>query len=180
MAQSVGIKDVARAAGVSVGTVSNVINRPDTVATETRGLPVTVVVAVGTALGVVVARDVSGASTATIVSCGEFPPRCVSRGTATAAPATKVATNAVVIHARRSGSEDTRGVSGRRANVPANRVEPGPSDRRERVKREGGTWAPWLLGRSAGCRRQRAASPRITRVRGRSQTSPADHRLVTR
>ncbi|MEU1446032.1 LacI family DNA-binding transcriptional regulator, partial [Streptomyces mirabilis] len=26
MAQSVGIKDVARAAGVSVGTVSNVIN----------------------------------------------------------------------------------------------------------------------------------------------------------
>ncbi|WP_372345661.1 LacI family DNA-binding transcriptional regulator [Streptomyces sp. KL116D] len=36
MAQSVGIKDVARAAGVSVGTVSNVINRPDTVADETR------------------------------------------------------------------------------------------------------------------------------------------------
>lgn len=36
MAQSVGIKDVARAAGVSVGTVSNVINRPDAVATETR------------------------------------------------------------------------------------------------------------------------------------------------
>ena len=36
MAQSVGIKDVARAAGVSVGTVSNVINRPDTVAGETR------------------------------------------------------------------------------------------------------------------------------------------------
>ncbi|MGW2635988.1 LacI family DNA-binding transcriptional regulator [Streptomyces sp. NPDC001348] len=36
MAQSVGIKDVARAAGVSVGTVSNVINRPDTVASETR------------------------------------------------------------------------------------------------------------------------------------------------
>ena len=36
MAQSVGIKDVARAAGVSVGTVSNVINRPDSVAAETR------------------------------------------------------------------------------------------------------------------------------------------------
>ncbi|MFF3483199.1 LacI family DNA-binding transcriptional regulator [Streptomyces sp. NPDC002701] len=36
MAQSVGIKDVARVAGVSVGTVSNVINRPDTVASETR------------------------------------------------------------------------------------------------------------------------------------------------
>ena len=36
MSQSVGIKDVARAAGVSVGTVSNVINRPDSVATETR------------------------------------------------------------------------------------------------------------------------------------------------
>lgn len=36
MAQSVGIKDVARAAGVSVGTVSNVINRPDSVASETR------------------------------------------------------------------------------------------------------------------------------------------------
>ncbi|MEV8288647.1 LacI family DNA-binding transcriptional regulator [Streptomyces niveus] len=36
MAQSVGIKDVARVAGVSVGTVSNVINRPDSVAEETR------------------------------------------------------------------------------------------------------------------------------------------------
>ncbi|MDG4860373.1 LacI family DNA-binding transcriptional regulator, partial [Streptomyces sp. T-3] len=32
----VGIKDVARHAGVSVGTVSNVINRPGTVAEETR------------------------------------------------------------------------------------------------------------------------------------------------
>ncbi|WP_306320277.1 MULTISPECIES: LacI family DNA-binding transcriptional regulator [unclassified Streptomyces] len=36
MGQSVGIKDVARAAGVSVGTVSNVINRPDAVADATR------------------------------------------------------------------------------------------------------------------------------------------------
>ncbi|MFF8842008.1 LacI family DNA-binding transcriptional regulator [Streptomyces sp. NPDC015127] len=36
MGQAVGIKDVARAAGVSVGTVSNVINRPDTVSEETR------------------------------------------------------------------------------------------------------------------------------------------------
>jgi LacI family transcriptional regulator len=32
----VGIKDVAREAGVSVGTVSNVINRPETVAADTR------------------------------------------------------------------------------------------------------------------------------------------------
>ncbi|MGW3572153.1 LacI family DNA-binding transcriptional regulator, partial [Streptomyces sp. NPDC000941] len=32
----VGIKDVARQAGVSVGTVSNVINRPDMVAEATR------------------------------------------------------------------------------------------------------------------------------------------------
>ncbi len=32
----VGIKDVAREAGVSVGTVSNVINRPDLVSAETR------------------------------------------------------------------------------------------------------------------------------------------------
>ena len=31
----VGIKDVARVAGVSVGTVSNVLNRPDSVAAET-------------------------------------------------------------------------------------------------------------------------------------------------
>jgi LacI family transcriptional regulator len=36
MSQSVGIKDVARAANVSVGTVSNVINRPDSVSAETR------------------------------------------------------------------------------------------------------------------------------------------------
>ncbi|HWG25613.1 LacI family DNA-binding transcriptional regulator [Actinospica sp.] len=34
--RTVGIKDVAREAGVSVGTVSNVINRPDTVARATR------------------------------------------------------------------------------------------------------------------------------------------------
>ncbi|WP_327665591.1 LacI family DNA-binding transcriptional regulator [Streptomyces sp. NBC_00498] len=36
MGQSVGIKDVAREAGVSVGTVSNVINRPEAVADATR------------------------------------------------------------------------------------------------------------------------------------------------
>ncbi|NUK09652.1 LacI family DNA-binding transcriptional regulator [Streptomyces lunaelactis] len=36
MAQLVGIKDVAREAGVSVGTVSNVINRPESVAEATR------------------------------------------------------------------------------------------------------------------------------------------------
>ncbi|MFF8381822.1 LacI family DNA-binding transcriptional regulator [Streptomyces sp. NPDC015661] len=35
-ARTVGIKDVAREAGVSVGTVSNVINRPDQVSDETR------------------------------------------------------------------------------------------------------------------------------------------------
>src|ERR1044072_5464392 len=36
MTQSVGIRAAARAAAVSVGTVSNVINRPETVASETR------------------------------------------------------------------------------------------------------------------------------------------------
>jgi LacI family transcriptional regulator len=36
MGSTVGIKDVARQAGVSVGTVSNVINRPDAVSSETR------------------------------------------------------------------------------------------------------------------------------------------------
>jgi LacI family transcriptional regulator len=36
MVRMVGIKDVARQAGVSVGTVSNVINRPDLVSEETR------------------------------------------------------------------------------------------------------------------------------------------------
>ncbi|MEU8956322.1 LacI family DNA-binding transcriptional regulator [Streptomyces sp. NPDC048518] len=36
MERMVGIKDVAKHAGVSVGTVSNVINRPDTVSEETR------------------------------------------------------------------------------------------------------------------------------------------------
>lgn len=36
MARMVGIKDVARQAGVSVGTVSNVINRPDLVSEATR------------------------------------------------------------------------------------------------------------------------------------------------
>lgn len=34
---AVGIKDVARRAGVSIGTVSNVVNRPHLVAAETRG-----------------------------------------------------------------------------------------------------------------------------------------------
>ncbi|GHK05307.1 LacI family DNA-binding transcriptional regulator [Streptomyces sp. NPDC003753] len=43
MAQSVGIKDVARAAGVSVGTVSNVINRPESVASETRARVLSVI-----------------------------------------------------------------------------------------------------------------------------------------
>ena len=36
MAGTVGIKDVARYAGVSVGTVSNVVNRPERVARDTR------------------------------------------------------------------------------------------------------------------------------------------------
>ncbi|ASQ98325.1 LacI family DNA-binding transcriptional regulator [Streptomyces sp. 11-1-2] len=36
MAPGVGIKEVAREAGVSVGTVSNVINRPESVSEETR------------------------------------------------------------------------------------------------------------------------------------------------
>ncbi|WP_327365590.1 LacI family DNA-binding transcriptional regulator [Streptomyces sp. NBC_01217] len=36
MNRSVGIKDIARAANVSVGTVSNVINRPDSVSPRTR------------------------------------------------------------------------------------------------------------------------------------------------
>ncbi|MDJ1136295.1 LacI family DNA-binding transcriptional regulator [Streptomyces iconiensis] len=36
MSRTIGIKEVARAAGVSVGTVSNVINRPAMVAEETR------------------------------------------------------------------------------------------------------------------------------------------------
>jgi len=36
MGRMVGVKDVARQAGVSVGTVSNVINRPDMVSAETR------------------------------------------------------------------------------------------------------------------------------------------------
>ncbi len=35
MGQRIGIKDVAHAAGVSVGTVSNVLNRPESVAPET-------------------------------------------------------------------------------------------------------------------------------------------------
>jgi LacI family transcriptional regulator len=43
----VGIKDVARQAGVSVGTVSNVINRPDLVSEETRDRVQTVIKQLG-------------------------------------------------------------------------------------------------------------------------------------
>src|ERR1044072_2480168 len=43
MTQSVGIRAAARAAAVSVGTVSNVINRPETVASETRARVLSVI-----------------------------------------------------------------------------------------------------------------------------------------
>ncbi|NJP69190.1 LacI family DNA-binding transcriptional regulator [Streptomyces spiramenti] len=43
----VGIKDVAREAGVSVGTVSNVLNRPDTVAPGTRDKVLATIEALG-------------------------------------------------------------------------------------------------------------------------------------
>jgi LacI family transcriptional regulator len=43
----VGIKDVAQYAGVSVGTVSNVINRPELVAEETRGRVLAVIEKLG-------------------------------------------------------------------------------------------------------------------------------------
>ena len=43
----VGIKDVARQAGVSVGTVSNVINRPDLVSEETRARVQSVIARLG-------------------------------------------------------------------------------------------------------------------------------------
>jgi LacI family transcriptional regulator len=43
----VGIKDVARQAGVSVGTVSNVINRPEMVAEETRARVLSVISRLG-------------------------------------------------------------------------------------------------------------------------------------
>ncbi|MEW2348483.1 MULTISPECIES: LacI family DNA-binding transcriptional regulator [unclassified Streptomyces] len=46
-AQKVGIKDVAREAGVSLGTVSNVLNRPGTVAEETRVRVVSVIERLG-------------------------------------------------------------------------------------------------------------------------------------
>ncbi|WP_404816368.1 LacI family DNA-binding transcriptional regulator [Streptomyces thermolineatus] len=47
MARMVGIKDVARQAGVSVGTVSNVINRPEAVAEETRARVLSVIERLG-------------------------------------------------------------------------------------------------------------------------------------
>ncbi|MDT0321338.1 LacI family DNA-binding transcriptional regulator [Streptomyces millisiae] len=47
MAHTVGIKEVARQAGVSVGTVSNVINRPHMVADETRERVQTAIVELG-------------------------------------------------------------------------------------------------------------------------------------
>ena len=43
----VGIKDVARQAGVSVGTVSNVLNRPELVAGETRDRVLSVIERLG-------------------------------------------------------------------------------------------------------------------------------------
>ncbi|NJQ05328.1 LacI family DNA-binding transcriptional regulator [Streptomyces lonarensis] len=46
-AAAVGIKDVAREAGVSVGTVSNVLNRPDTVSPDTRRRVLTTIEVLG-------------------------------------------------------------------------------------------------------------------------------------
>ncbi|MFJ8659691.1 LacI family DNA-binding transcriptional regulator [Streptomyces sp. NPDC093795] len=45
--QRVGIKDVARTAGVSIGTVSNVLNRPELVSPPTRAVVISVIESLG-------------------------------------------------------------------------------------------------------------------------------------
>ena len=39
MSNTTGIKEVARRAGVSIGTVSNVLNRPELIVRESSGRP---------------------------------------------------------------------------------------------------------------------------------------------
>ena len=75
MARIVGIKDVARDAGVSVGTVSNAINRPEMVAPETRDRVQAAIERLGYVRSEAARSLRAGRAAVSVSSCSTWPTR---------------------------------------------------------------------------------------------------------